>query len=307
MPKSSTPSLPPATGYTPPPELVQAAEDSLAGATPAELARAERAYVAYQRPTAGRSAMTGAELPTFDKCSTLVRAGWLATARELRSSTEEEQARARLAEVANAMNRDIAEAQQKLDALHQEASQRSGPSRVEDIPLREGKALFDWVLVVLDPATGTDGADGSSLAVVGLRMEADGHLHTYVLALVDIQTAEPSGLAQFAVDAVHEWKHMAPSGKAVILTNSNTGGALVTKAIRLVDATVKVKSDFTPEEAEEGHVDPFLMGIREIAGAARDLAEAQQRGQGAVAALVDTTAQALHERVKALAPTPPES
>ncbi|EPX56170.1 hypothetical protein D187_007512 [Cystobacter fuscus DSM 2262] len=78
---SSTP--PPSTGYTPPLELLQAADDMLLGASPGELADAARGYVAHGRPTGGHSAITGAELPDFDVCRPLVRAGWLAVVREL--------------------------------------------------------------------------------------------------------------------------------------------------------------------------------------------------------------------------------
>ncbi|QDE83326.1 hypothetical protein [Myxococcus xanthus] len=64
--------------YTPPSELVSAAEQSVASASPESLAQAERLYVAYGGVTGGRSAVTGATLPQFSACSVLVRAGWLA-------------------------------------------------------------------------------------------------------------------------------------------------------------------------------------------------------------------------------------
>lgn len=64
--------------YSPPPEMVAAAEEKLAAASPAALARAEAAYQAYGDVTGGRSAVTGALLPTFAECKPLVRAGWLA-------------------------------------------------------------------------------------------------------------------------------------------------------------------------------------------------------------------------------------
>ena len=51
------------------------------------------------------------------------------------------------------------------------------------------------------------------------------------------------------------------------------------------------------------------MGIREIAGVARDLAEASQRVQanGPIHDLIESVATALLERVTALAPPPPAS
>lgn len=69
------------TPYTPPDDLVQAAEKALAEATPEELARAEALYMAYAAVTRYRSAVTGSDLPLFPRCSSLVRAGWLAAAR----------------------------------------------------------------------------------------------------------------------------------------------------------------------------------------------------------------------------------
>ncbi|QSQ24870.1 hypothetical protein JY651_07990 [Pyxidicoccus parkwayensis] len=74
------PAKPAAPSYSPPPELVEKAERELASATEDELAQARRCYSAYCGVTAGRSAVTGAELPAFDACPVLVRAGWLAAA-----------------------------------------------------------------------------------------------------------------------------------------------------------------------------------------------------------------------------------
>ncbi|WAM23803.1 hypothetical protein [Myxococcus sp. NMCA1] len=75
----SQPSTPPP--YTPPPELVSSAERDVAGASPEDMAQAERLYVVYGGVTGGRSAVTGAPLPQFSACSVLVRAGWIAVAR----------------------------------------------------------------------------------------------------------------------------------------------------------------------------------------------------------------------------------
>lgn len=79
------PGKPAAPSYTPPHELVERAEQELAAATEDELAQARRCYSAYCGVTARRSAVTGAELPAFDACPVLVRAGWLAAARAPRS------------------------------------------------------------------------------------------------------------------------------------------------------------------------------------------------------------------------------
>lgn len=74
----STPATP--APYTPPPELVTAAERALSLATPEQLQRAEALYTAYGSVTGHRSAVTGAELPPFSECKPLVRVGWLAAA-----------------------------------------------------------------------------------------------------------------------------------------------------------------------------------------------------------------------------------
>ncbi|HEX5750012.1 MAG TPA: hypothetical protein VFZ09_27530 [Archangium sp.] len=74
-----------ATPYTPPLEMLQAAETMLAQATPEDLAIADKLYMAYGGVTGGRSAVTGAELPEFEICRPLVKAGWLASVREARA------------------------------------------------------------------------------------------------------------------------------------------------------------------------------------------------------------------------------
>ncbi|QRK08067.1 hypothetical protein JQX13_50335 [Archangium violaceum] len=64
---------------------------------------------------------------------------------------------------------------------------------------------------------------------------------------------------------------------------------------------------------DEGRIDPFLMGLSEIAAATRDLAEAQRAiaacddSDGPVAELIDDVTEALHTRVKALAQLPSDA
>ncbi|MCY1080286.1 hypothetical protein [Archangium lansingense] len=61
--------------------------------------------------------------------------------------------------------------------------------------------------------------------------------------------------------------------------------------------------------ANEGRIDPFLMGISEIASAIRDLAEATRAAGGdsaPVAELVEDVTKALHNRVRVLASPPSE-
>ncbi|RKH08721.1 hypothetical protein D7X74_31020 [Corallococcus sp. CA047B] len=73
-------STPNPTPYTPPADIITAAESALATARPDELGRATVLYTTYCGVTGGRSAVTGAELPPFEKCPLLVRAAWLAVA-----------------------------------------------------------------------------------------------------------------------------------------------------------------------------------------------------------------------------------
>ena len=219
----STPSLSP-SNYTPPPELVQAAEESLAAATPEELADAARAYVAYGSVTGGRSAVTGSELPGFTMCNTLVRAGWLRVARELRPSAEEVK---RAQEAVEEARREIAGRRRELDELNEKIA-----------------------------------ADMSAL-----KSEVD--------RMASSQGGLSVGTTTLTIDASElkaELDQMQESVRQLSAMNDS-----------------------------EDHIDPFLMGIREIAGAARDLADAKQRATGPVVQLVDDVTAALHARVKALA------
>nr|WP_239578552.1 terminase family protein [Archangium primigenium] len=113
---------------------------------------------------------------------------------------------------------------------------------VEAIAPREGKALFDKVVVSVDPATGEKkGSDLHGVVVEGIREEADGLLHSYVLQDLSLQAPEASAWAKVAVEAVHRWKHLAPPRKTFIFAETNTGGSMVKQTIRTVDAKVRVK------------------------------------------------------------------
>lgn len=118
-------------------------------------------------------------------------------------------------------------------------------SRVESldaIPPREGMPLFDKVVVSVDPATGEKkSSDLHGIVVEGIREEADGLLHTYVLQDLSLQSPEPTAWAKAAADAVHRWKAYAPPRKTFIFAETNTGGSMVKAVIRQVDAKVKVK------------------------------------------------------------------
>lgn len=115
---------------------------------------------------------------------------------------------------------------------------------LEAIAPREGKPLFDKVVVSVDPATGEKkGADLHGVVVEGIREEADGLLHTYVLQDLSLQSPEASAWAKVAVEAVHRWKHLAPARKCWIFAETNTGGSMVKQTIRTVDAKVKVRGE----------------------------------------------------------------
>ena len=71
--------------YTPPPHLTANAQQALDNATAEQVDAAARLYHCYGRATEGKSAVTGATLPTFNDCNALVKAGWLAVAQEARA------------------------------------------------------------------------------------------------------------------------------------------------------------------------------------------------------------------------------
>jgi hypothetical protein len=87
---STTPPPP----YTPPAELLEKAAKELEHAAPEEVAGAQRAYEAYNAAVGGRSAATGAPLPTWEQNpNALVKYGWLAVHRqEMKSATREVEA-----------------------------------------------------------------------------------------------------------------------------------------------------------------------------------------------------------------------
>ncbi|WP_224364215.1 terminase large subunit domain-containing protein [Hyalangium versicolor] len=112
----------------------------------------------------------------------------------------------------------------------------------KEIPARPSKALFDKLVVSVDPATGEKkGADMHGIVVEGIREEEDGLLHVYVLQDLSLRAPEPSAWAKAAVKAYHEWKDTAPEKQAWVFAETNTGGSMVKSTVRQVDGTVKVK------------------------------------------------------------------
>jgi phage terminase large subunit-like protein len=125
-------------------------------------------------------------------------------------------------------------------------------SRVKDlesIPPRLDAAgnprpLFDKVVVGVDPATGEKkNSDQHGIVVEGIREEADGLEHVYILEDLSMRSPESSAWAKVAVEAVRRWEHLAPAKKTFIFAETNTGGSLVKDCVKNVDASVKVKGE----------------------------------------------------------------
>lgn len=114
--------------------------------------------------------------------------------------------------------------------------------RFEDIPARAGKHLFDIVVVSVDPATGeVKTSDLHGIVAEGIREEADGLLHTYVLADRSLRAPEPSAWAKAAVKTYHDYRKYAPEGRSWVFAETNTGGSMVRSTVRQQDATVKFR------------------------------------------------------------------
>lgn len=104
---------------------------------------------------------------------------------------------------------------------------------------------YDVIVVGVDPATGekvgSHGADMHGISVVGLKLEADGLTHVYVLADLSFQSPEPSAWAKKAVGALRAWEPFAE--RAWVFAETNTGGSMVKSVLRTVDAEVPVKTE----------------------------------------------------------------
>ncbi len=112
---------------------------------------------------------------------------------------------------------------------------------LEAIPTRQGRRLFDTIIVSVDPATGEKKtSDLHGIVVLGLREEADGLNHVYVLAALSMRSPEASAWAKAAVKAYHA---LAPSAERIwIFAETNTGGSMVKSMIRTVDGSVRIKT-----------------------------------------------------------------
>lgn len=112
--------------------------------------------------------------------------------------------------------------------------------RLEDIPAREGRPLFDKLVVSIDPATGEKKtSDMHGIVVLGIREEADGLDHVYVLADLSMRSSEASAWAKAAVRALEAWEPYAE--KAFIFAETNTGGSMVRDTIRQVKSSTRVR------------------------------------------------------------------
>ncbi|WNG57396.1 DNA-packaging protein [Archangium gephyra] len=112
---------------------------------------------------------------------------------------------------------------------------------LDAIPARPGRRLFDFIVVSVDPATGEKKtSDLHGIVVLGIREEADGLDHVYVLADLSMRSPEASAWAKAAVKAYHAW---APSAERIwIFAETNTGGSMVKSTIRTVDGSVRIKT-----------------------------------------------------------------
>lgn len=108
--------------------------------------------------------------------------------------------------------------------------------------------VFDYIVVSVDPATGEKkSADMHGIVVVGVRQEADGLDHVYVLADLSLRSPEPSAWAKKAVEALRAWEPFAKKDsrgrpQAWVFAETNTGGSMVKHTIRGV-AKVRVKTE----------------------------------------------------------------
>jgi len=108
--------------------------------------------------------------------------------------------------------------------------------------------VFDFIVVSVDPATGEKKtSDLHGIVVVGVRLEADGLDHAYVLADLSLQSPEPSAWAKKAVEALRAWEPFAKKDsrgrpRAWVFAETNTGGSMVKSTIRTI-AKVKVKTE----------------------------------------------------------------
>ncbi|TQF09075.1 large terminase [Myxococcus llanfairpwllgwyngyllgogerychwyrndrobwllllantysiliogogogochensis] len=107
---------------------------------------------------------------------------------------------------------------------------------------------FDYIVISIDPATGEKKtSDLHGIVVVGVRREADGMDHVYVLADLSLQSPEPSAWAKKAVEALRYWEPYAAKDsrgrpRAWIFAETNSGGNMVKSTIRTV-AKVKLRTE----------------------------------------------------------------
>ena len=112
---------------------------------------------------------------------------------------------------------------------------------LDAIPKREGRRLFDFIVVSVDPATGEEqNSDMHGIVVLGVREEADGLDHVYVLADLSMRSPDARAWAKAAVKAYHAWEPYAE--RIWIFAETNTGGSMVKTTIRTVDGGVRIKT-----------------------------------------------------------------
>lgn len=102
-----------------------------------------------------------------------------------------------------------------------------------------------------------------------------------------------------------------PQSREVVASLTLTAWTPETGAALVDLAKQRVAVGVDPGASDEGRIDPFLMGLSEIATAIRDLAEATRavedlRASHPVESLIEDATKALHARVNALASPPAE-
>lgn len=102
---------------------------------------------------------------------------------------------------------------------------------------------FDAIWVGVDPSTGEEkSADSTGIVVIGIKLMPDGLKHAFVLA--DLTTKPGSGTTDWVkavVKAVHAWAPFARDGRCRVLAETNTGGSMVKRVIKLEDRSVRIK------------------------------------------------------------------
>ncbi|MBJ6762798.1 DNA-packaging protein [Myxococcaceae bacterium JPH2] len=148
---------------------------------------------------------------------------------------------------------------------------------------------FDFVVVSIDPATGEKkSADMHGIVVVGVRREADGREHSYVLADLSLRSPEPSAWARKAVDALRAWTPFAKLDdggrpRAWIFAETNTAGRGMVEHVIGSIAKVKLLTERARNSKAERAAPVSVQaeaGLVHMVGRHKDLEEQLSRFTG---------------------------